>query len=280
MKPEQLLRALGGVARTSQLGGKPEIAAALRRGAIARVRRGVYCLDERDEIATAAAHGGSLTCISALRRYGVWVFEAQGTVHVDVGANGRVHPHPECACVDHHLVSTTRFGVAQISDALVAASRCLSDEGFFAAYESALHLALLTRADDARVWKAVRSGLRRLIALARTDADSGLESIFRLRMLHIGIALESQVQLDGIGRVDFRFRNLLIELDGRLNHEGDNRVRDLRRDAEAIRQGYQVLRLTYAMVMHEWDDTVQVVLAAIRAAGDRPSARRHSPSAR
>jgi very-short-patch-repair endonuclease len=87
----------------------------------------------------------------------------------------------------------------------------------------------------------------------------------------LGIRLECQVQIPSVGRVDFVLAELLIlEADGAENHDSEShRHRDLLRDAEASRHGYETLRFDYAMIVHDWP----IVEAAIIAAIDRLRAR-------
>ena len=78
------------------------------------------------------------------------------------------------------------------------------------------------------------------------------------------IEVESQVQIDGVGRVDFRHGNVLFEIDGRRNHEAiAERHKDLERDGAAAASGYRTLRFTYAMVVHQWPLTLERVRAAL-----------------
>ncbi len=106
--------------------------------------------------------------------------------------------------------------------------------------------------------------------LARSDAASGLESVLRLRLHLIGLALASQVAIDGVGRVDFVVGGrLILEVDGEGDHAGsDRRHVDLVRDAAASALGYETLRFDYALVVHDWP----TVVAAIRAALARANA--------
>lgn len=125
--------------------------------------------------------------------------------------------------------------------ALVQVAACLGDEAFFAAFEPAWHLGLLSAADRAEVRASLRAGQRWLIDIARPDAESGLESLLRLRLLRLGIRVQSQVQIATVGRVDFLVDGLLIiESDGREGHAREaERHKDLVRDARAAAAGYE-----------------------------------------
>lgn len=167
---------------------RTDLRRAVACGAVDRVRSGVYCVPWLDRaVRMAAAHGGELACASALRRSGVWVLDDLAVAHVWVGRGGRRFAHSDCRCVTHHDDGGAGFGVVGIVRALVQVAACLGDEAFFAAFESAWHLGLLSAADRAEVRASLRAGQRWLIDIARPDAESGLESLLRLRLLRLGI---------------------------------------------------------------------------------------------
>lgn len=57
-----------------------------------RLRDGVLALPDADAlIVVAARHGGSLACASALRAYGIWLWDDAARVHVWLGSSGRRH---------------------------------------------------------------------------------------------------------------------------------------------------------------------------------------------
>lgn len=245
-----------------------QLARAVERGAIVRVRAGVYATgDAAPDVVEAAAHGGELCCVSALRSRGVWVLDTDERLHVWVGGRGRAHDHAGCGCVTHRDGAGAAFGVVSLVHALVQTATCRGAETFFVGFESAWRLGLLTRADRAEVRAALPARFRYLVDLARGDADSGLESLLRLRLSRRGIVLASQVLIDGVGRVDFLAAGcLIIEVDGRLNHDGTSlRHRDLVRDAEAAARGYETLRFDYALVVFDWPRVERAVLARLAA---------------
>lgn len=274
-EPADLIDRLGGVARGALLQGygcsRTRLAAAAEAGTIRRVRPGVFALWTTDpKVVAAAAHGGSLTCADALRAHGVWVLpDPDSDVHVWLGGSGRRHPHDHCTCVVHYSSGTSPLGLAPVAAALIHAYRCLSQEAFFAAYESAWRKRLISALDRTRIRRELPKSATWLLDLARPDADSGLESLLRLRLHILGIRLECQVSISGVGVVDFVIGSrVILETDGKENHAGDRRHKDLVRDAAASAAGYESLRFDYAMVVHQWD----VVIAAILPALDRARA--------
>lgn len=264
----------GGVMRRAALLRRGATVADVRRAvrgeALVRLRDGVLALPDADpSVTTAAMHGGSVACASALRHFGVWLWDDERRLHVWLGTSGRRHPHPGCRCVTHHDAGAAAFGVVSIVQALVQVATCLGDEVFFAAFESAWRRGLIDRAQRAEVRAGLRAGHRWLVDIARADADSGLESILRLRLSRLGIRLRSQVRIIGVGVVDFLLDGrIILEVDGRENHDGVSlRHKDLRRDAIAAAQGFETLRFDYAMVLHEWHLVEAAVLARRARAG-------------
>lgn len=268
-QPDQILPHFDGIARGTQLQAfgctRTQLAVAVRSGTIHRIRPGVYTLPgtERD-IVTAAEHGGALTCAASLRRRGVWILpDAEDEIHVWMGAAGRKH-HERCACVAHYTPGTAGLGLAPVAAALVHLYRCTDHETFFAAYESAWNKRLILPSERERIRRELPRTAGWLVDLARSDAESGLGSLLRLRLHLLGIRLDCQVVIDRVGRVDLVIGGrLILEADGKLNHDGSMRHKDLMRDAAASALGYETLRFDYAMIVHDWDRVVAAILSAL-----------------
>lgn len=265
------LEARGGVASARSLMAagvaRDDVRRALAAGAILRVRHGVYGLGRAAPVVLlAAAHGGAVACVSALALAGVWIL-GDHSLHVWLGPKGRKHPHDGCHCVDHHDGEHSGFGVVSVERALIQAARCVGAECFFVAFESAWRLGLVSASDRASIRSALPARLRRLVDIARPDADSGLESLLRLRLGELGIRLDCQVWIDGVGRVDFVLAGrIILEVDGRLNHDGPSlRHKDLLRDATAAAAGLETLRFDYALVVHSWPLVEAAILARLSA---------------
>lgn len=269
--PADLLRSFDGVARGALLQrfgcSRKTLSAAVRTGTIERVRAGVFALPSANrQIVTAAAHGGSLSCAAALRLHGIWTLPQENAeIHVWMGASGRRHEHEPCECTTHYSAGTADIGIAPVAVALVHFYRCGNDdEAFFAAYESAWEKRLITARDRAQIRRELPRRAHWMLDLARSDAASGLESLLRLRLHLLGIRLDCQVEIDGVGRVDFVVGGrVILETDGRENHEGERRHNDLIRDAAASALGYETLRFDYAMVVHDWERVAAAILPAI-----------------
>lgn len=268
--PLFLVEHLGGIARGHQLAPfgctRRDLAVAVREEELLRIRPGVFAAPScPPPVRTAALHGGALTCSSALRLHGVWVLSDDTSPHVWLGQAGRTHLHAGCTCIGHYRRGTMSLGLAPVEDALVHSYGCFGEEFFFAAYESAWAQRLIGAAARRRIRRSLPAGARWLVDFARHDAGSGIESIMRLRLHVLGITVDTQVAISGVGRVDFVVEGrVIIEADGKGNHDGSSaRHRDLQRDAVASRLGYETLRFDYAMILHDWDAVVAAILAAI-----------------
>jgi len=268
------------VARTADLIAlgvrERELTRAVRAGEVLRLRQGVYALPEVPAaFRHAAAHGGVPGCAEAARLHGLWVLDDAGD-HVWMGDGGA--PHSPCAVQSTPgEVPTCRMhwdeGLAVIGDlppvhnVLLQMSQCESEESFFAAYESALRLSKISPSGIAWLWRHLPVSRRWMLDLARSDADSGLESLVRLRLHLLGISVRTQFSIRGVGEVDILIGDrLLIECDGRENHEREQqRHKDLLRDAAAAALGYETLRFDYAMIVHGWCRVEAAIIAKIEA---------------
>ncbi len=275
LNPHTTLSRLGGLAHGSVLQRcgltRPALAKAVRRGAIERLRPGLFAAAGLDAgIRVAALHGGALTCAQALRVHGIWVLNDDDSPHVWVGRRGRIHEHSGCRCVSHYFRGEVPLGIVDVETALVQLYRCEGDESFFASLESALHLSKISRAGLLRVRAAVPASARWLVDLAHAKSESGLESLLRLRLHVLGLVLAAQVVIPGVGRVDFVIGDrLIIEVDGKQNHAGQSkRHKDLMRDAEASALGYETLRFSYAQLVHEWPTVQAAILGALTRLAD------------
>ena len=273
--PAQLITRLGGVALGSRLQdfgiSRTTLSRHVAQGRIDRVRTGVFAVpDLAPEVREAVSHGGALTCTSALRTHKVWVLHEGTEPHIWMGASGKARDHANCACVSHYYRGKPPLGTATFEQALLHLYRCQGDEAFFAAFESAWKLRLLSRAARARMRSALPASARWLMDIARPDADSGLESLLRLRLHLLGIRLECQVSIAGVGKVDFVIGGrLILEADGKENHDGKTvRHKDLTRDAAASALGYETLRFDYAQVIHDWPTVQAAIIGALRRLRD------------
>ncbi|MFB4350197.1 endonuclease domain-containing protein [Microbacterium sp. CR_7] len=142
------------------------------------------------------------------------------------------------------------------------------------ALESARRQGLLPVSELAWLRETIDARGADLIDFSRDDADSGLESLVRLRTRRHGWSVRTQAPIVGTGRVDVLVDGwLIIEADGKDNHDGpSHRHRDLVRDATAAGWGHPTLRFDYAMIVHDWDLVERAVMEMMKL---RPLDREH-----
>jgi very-short-patch-repair endonuclease len=289
IEPHLLHRAcadLGGVAPTRTLRSRAratsrDVAHAIRQGELVRLRAGWVAVAELDPaVATAVRHGGALGCVSRLRLEGLWLLGEHPRVHVAMRPNGRAHTHASCTCVVHWNDIPHARGRVSLVDALVQVLGCLGIEEFFVALESAMRKRLFSRKGLAELRTRLPQDRRWLADFARWNADSGLESLLRLRLRRHGVELASQVRVPGVGIVDFVLGDtLILEVDGKENHESDpKRHKDLVRDAVAAAHGFDTLRFDYAMVVHDWELVEAAILAKLDRRAHLTARRSPAPS--
>ncbi|MGM7668213.1 DUF559 domain-containing protein [Microbacterium sp. A93] len=270
LQPSQLITHAGGIARGTRLQefgfSRRMLSNSVKDGSILRVRPGVFAVPSTDaELIDAAAHGGAVTCARALRRHSIWTLNDDATVHVWLGGTGRVHHPRSCSYVGHFFAGRMSLGLAPLEVVLVHVYHCHGDEAFFAALESALRPRKITSSARTRVRARLPVNARWLVDLARSDADSGLESLLRLRLHLLGILLDCQVVIPTVGTVDFVIgEHLILETDGKENHDDEShRHKDLVRDAAASLLGYETLRFDYALVVYDWPMVEAAIIAAL-----------------
>jgi very-short-patch-repair endonuclease len=103
-------------------------------------------------------------------------------------------------------------------------------------------------------------------ARSRPGSESGLESIVRQRLLAIGIEVNQQVYIEGVGRVDMVVRDsrVVIEIDGRTFHSATEPFEnDRRRGAELAARKYARIQLTYSNIFGNWPWCVEMVCRAL-----------------
>lgn len=285
---------IGPIARTRALRArgvtKRELARACEAGEVLRIRNGLYAaLDTPDDLLHATVHGGSPSCLTAGRLHELWILDDQDpdapeevpALHVWMGHAGEQYHCDRSGCTDTLRLhwddgDASAGGLPPIQNVLLQIAFCVGEESFFVALESALRKALLPHAGVTWLRERLPKELRWLLNFARADADSGLESLIRLRLHHLGIAVRTQVSVDGVGEVDFLVGDrLLIEADGKENHDDDplatdapvrsRRHKDLLRDARAAALGYETLRFDYALIVHDWPTVAAAIVAKVAA---------------
>jgi very-short-patch-repair endonuclease len=251
------LETLGGVARTAHLLKAGVRRSDLARGAAAlRLRRGVYALPGcRADYREAILANGVLTCVSAAKDLGLWLRDEPGRIHLscDHGrAPGHLTAHRGLRFRPHSMLP-----LADIADAVVHALVCQPAEVSVPLAASALRKGLSRLAvEEALAADRLRPALRTLHRVdERVESLPEAEALLLLVELagRLGLEVQPQAYIPGIGRVDFLIGGwLIVEIDGVAFHADRASVRrDRMRDNAATLRGYTRLRYVPETVWRE-----------------------------
>lgn len=280
MDPTEILKAAGGVLLTRDVlaAGATElgIRLAVRSGGVVRLERGLLAVAGADpEFVAAGRARGLLTCVSAAPVFCLWQLRPPVRPHY-WQSNGR----NAVRCVSHRLALTqppSHGTLAALPDVLLHALLCLPELESLVMVECAYNRGDIDPAFLLRHLSGNRCGkARNVLSKVERGADSLLESLARVLFRDAGIATETQVWIDGIGRVDFLLEGfLIVEIDGIAFHlEPRQFKKDRRRDNSATLRGLPVLRFFYDDVVHGPES----VLAQVREVLARGSLRWPQPN--
>lgn len=280
MDATEIIRSAGGVLLTRDVlaAGATEtgLRRAVRSGKVVRLERGLLAVAGADpELVAAGCARGLLTCVSAAPMFGLWQLSPPERPHY-WQSNGR----KAARCVSHRLPLTqppSHGTLAALPDVLLHALLCLPELESLVMVECAYNRGDVDPSYFLRYLSGNRCGKARNV-LSKVDrgADSLLETLARVLFRDAGISTETQVWIDGVGRVDFLLEGfLIVEIDGLAFHlDARQFKKDRRRDNSAILQGLPVLRFFYDDVVH----APESVLAQVREVLARGSLRWPQPN--
>lgn len=248
-----------------------------------RIRKGYYAEPSADRALVRAVRlGGVATAATALRAWGAWTAPPERErLHVLVPAHGsrwsdpdhRFRPLGEREDVHVHWqrsepVRPGLHAYAPVVPPILAiehAFECTPAELVIASCDSALQHRLVRPADLAALRAALPARFAGRLDECDGRAQSGAESLVRVRLRRRGLRVEIQARIDRVGSVDLIVEGrLVIETDGREFHDDCDRfVEDRRRDRELAGQRYRVLRFTQQQVLHSWPECEAAILAAL-----------------
>ena len=260
------LQQLGGATRVTELCDAGYSIHLLRKmthtGTLVRPRKGWVALAEADPmVLLAAKHNVILSCITQARRMGLWVLEVDQH-HVSVR-----HPHSQAPALPAHAHWSTPLVPRSpacledpLENVLALVAYCQPRESALAIWESALNKGLISFASLQKLPLGEKA--MSLLLTCTPFSDSGLESIFKSRLGWLRVPVQAQVWLLH-RRVDFLIgERLVVQIDGK-HHQGLQREADMRHDAQLLQEGYHVIRVNYAQVIHRWHEVQDPILGAI-----------------
>lgn len=221
------------------------------------------------DLVRAAQAGARLACVSAARHRGWWLPPlVDESLHLHLSPHARSGDVPADALA-HWSVPVAPAGrfalVESAEDALRHVAACLAPEAARIVWESAIRAEALS----VQALRLVRWRSPAASALAREVtglSDSGLETVFVVRLGPWGLPIQQQAVVAG-HRVDVLIgERLVIQLDGFAHHQSAaQRGRDIAHDAELRLRGYTVLRFGYAQVVYDWPSVERTVARAVAA---------------
>jgi len=232
-------------------------------GRLISIRRGWYATPYADrKVVDAVAAGGVLSCVSALRHHEIWV-PPDNRLHTRLPLR---NSNNAASCRGFGGMPPLGGPVDPLLVAYGCAARCLDDEGLIAVSDSILNKTEYTVADLRGALSAGPLRVKRLLAWCDGRAQSGTESIARVRFRKARIKVRVQVAIRGVGIVDLLIgERLIVECDSVQFHTGvDNYQRDRDRDRRSTADRYVTVRLTYNDVMYRWDEVFADILDLIQ----------------
>jgi len=279
---------------------REQLSAAVIDGSVIRVRQRWFAVSDAPvDVVRAVRVGGAATGASVARIHGLWDTGLDEMLHVRVhrsasrlksptavpaasASGGRSAIVPldavgDRVCVHYRSDPPIRSGRDPLAVALAEMLHCTRAVDAIATIDSALARGEVGL-DEIRSFAGPSHG--RTLDRCTDGSESGIETKVRLLLRARNIRHRSQVSIVRVGRVDLLVGDrLVIEVDGARHHTGSEQFEnDRRRDFELAMRGYLVLRLSYSMVVDDWEVTSRGILALI-ARGEHRWGARSAPSA-
>ncbi len=234
-------------------------------GDLVRTRNGRYLTADAPPVLVAASRlGGRLDCVTLLSAIGVFVRQRHALHLQFTPGSTRLPRRPRGVVAHWRQTECDRSALTvDIVSALVQACRCQSPRDAVATLDSAWHLGLVGEPEIAEIFRCLPRRYGALRRLLDPRAESGSETLMRLLFRALGCAVELQVVLPGVGRVDLIVDGwLVVECDSRAHHEDwASQLRDRRRDIAAAGLGYTTIRPVAEDICFRHDD----ILASMKA---------------
>lgn len=274
MYVESIVRSHGGIMhRTAlrNLGVTPyRVRAEIDAGHLRRVGRHRVAVEGCDAALLRAVQlGGRLSCVSAARSRGFWALDDE-RLHVSVprtfsatvidSAEPRPLLHWGHGPAPVHITDT----IEPLANMLLHIAQCQPHELAVAIVDSGINKRILDLAELKRLARSVGGRLQAVIDDCDGGADSGIETVIRVRVGQHGIAMRIQIVIDGHHVDGLIGERLIIQADGYGPHStSPRRSKDLKEDARLVLRGYTVLRFSYAQILYDWPYVEGQILAAM-----------------
>ena len=253
-------------------------ARAVNSGAVERLRRGWFALAGLDSQAVRAIRaGGHLSCVSLLGLHGVWLPLDERMHIISVAPRSRLrspenraHPlmgsAPPVVALQRIRHAYTIDPTVSLACACACAAACLTITDAIIMLDSVRNLRVLPDAHIEEALASLSQTRQTALAHSRAGAESGTETLVRLRLTGLHLRVRPQVQIQGVGRVDLVVGDrLVIEVDSRAHHDNPAAYEhDRTRDLALVERGYLVIRVTYRRVMSDMGSIERAVLAVVR----------------
>lgn len=236
------------------------------RGSLRRLRNGRYVTgDVHADLIEAGRIGGRLDCVSLLSALGVFV-RLRHPLHAQFDPATTRLP-ARTGVVAHWRRSTAGRDAlaADLIEALAQACRCQTPRDAVATLDSAWHHALIDEQGVHAVLARLPRRYRFLRGLLDRRSESGAETLMRLLLRGLGVDVQVQVRIPGVGRVDLVVDGwLIVECDSKAFHEGwEAQKRDRARDLAAAALGYTTVRPIAEDILYRMPQMLDLMKAIV-----------------
>ncbi|MFI7061971.1 DUF559 domain-containing protein [Kribbella sp. NPDC050124] len=275
----EVLTRLGGWATSAQLvqaTSRRALAAAVRRGDVDRLARGIYAMPGLGaDVAAALAYDGVVSHTSAAAAWRLPLLVVPEKPHVTLPVNRNARPGPPAVLHWGTIPSTDRSRRrTSLLSTVVGCARILPFGEALAVADAALATGELSRDRLIEAAAAMRGPGRpnavQVAAAANGHSESFLESMLRSLLVTAGIdGFEPQVLVDTgcfRARVDLGNRRVRVALEAEgyeFHGSAGDFARDCRRYDELVAAGWLVLRFTYQQVMGDPEWVIRTVRDAV-----------------
>jgi very-short-patch-repair endonuclease len=239
-------------------------------GYLRRPRVGWYSTLTREDPKFRAVHiGGRLTGASALHDMRAWMLRPPRRLEVAV-VRGSARLRIEPGAVIHWTAdrgTPTSDAVVGLGEALVRVTLDHDLEVSVPCIDWSLASGRLDRFAFEQFVLALPESARCVREWVDPHSQSLLESLARVRLMRGGWRVRSQVSVDELSAIDLVVDDVVaLELDGREHHEATFES-DRRKDLSITIEGRHPIRVSYSMVVRDWQRIELAIEAAITARG-------------